>query len=248
MRAMSMSGGGAKRDPTSMTVVAKSSNRDNLLHVFAVLVLRTASANHVGDIVGAAIATFGLVGVYDSASSQARAGQEAGENGHRRFIRMIFLGIDPGLTGALAVIYSELNTVFVYDTPVLTVVKNKKVRHEMDIIQTVNMVRVAIGTESLRCCAAIERVNSMPDQGVASSFSFGKGFGIWLGILGALRIPFDLIHPVRWKKVMMDGMGKEKDSSRVRAKELFPHVDLSLKKHHGRADALLLAEYRKRLG
>ena len=100
----------------------------------------------------------------------------------------------------------------------------------------------------MRVSAAIERVNSMPGQGVASSFTFGKGFGIWLGILASFSVSVDLVHPTRWKKAMLDGMGKEKDAARIRAKELFPSADLSLRKHHGRADALLIAEYRRRLG
>ena len=95
-------------------------------------------------------------------------------------------------------------------------------------------------------CVAIERVHSMPKQGVASSFKFGMGFGIWLGILAALRLPHELVTPQAWKKLMLAGMPKEKDASRQRAMQLFPDVDLSLKRHHGRADALLIAEWLRR--
>jgi len=165
---------------------------------------------------------------------------------------MIFIGIDPGQTGAVAWIQSGeiVGNFGVIDAPILTVEKNKSIRHEMD---RVGMARIVEDIKSLvapmsRIVAAVERVHSMPEQGVASSFSFGMGYGIWLGILAAFEIPVDLVHPTRWKKVMMDGMGKEKQASMVRAKELFPTAELSLKKHHGRADALLIAEYRRRLG
>lgn len=159
---------------------------------------------------------------------------------------MKVIGIDPGVGGAVAVIVESLE-VEVYDTPVLTVRKGKKggIRHEFDENAMAYLLQKL--TYSFDCVAAIEKVHSMPDQGAASGFSFGEGFGIWRGILAALNIPRDYITPQRWKKVMLDGMGKDKDASRLRAKQLFPSVDLSLVKHHGRADALLIAEYRRRI-
>ena len=165
---------------------------------------------------------------------------------------MIVIGIDPGLTGAVAWIQSGtmIGDFGVIDAPILTVEKNKSIRHEMD---RVGMARIVEDIKSMvtpmsRIVAAVERVHSMPEQGVASSFSFGMGYGIWLGILAAFEIPVDLVHPTRWKKGMLDGMGKTKEASMLRAKELFPTADLQLKKHHGRAEALLIAEWRRRIG
>lgn len=160
----------------------------------------------------------------------------------------IFIGIDPGLMGAAACIDSDGRVIRLADTPVLTINKNSSVRHEPDRNAMAQIIKDMIVVARGNVHVAIERVHSMPDQGAASGFSFGMGYGIWLGILAAFALPTDLIPPQRWKKVMMDGMGKEKDASRIRAKELFPDADLALKKHHGRADALLIAEYRRRLG
>jgi crossover junction endodeoxyribonuclease RuvC len=69
-----------------------------------------------------------------------------------------------------------------------------------------------------------------------------------LGILAALNIPHELITPQSWKKSMMNGQPKEKDASRLVVMRLFPEVSdrLQLKKHHGRADALLIAEFLRR--
>ena len=94
----------------------------------------------------------------------------------------------------------------------------------------------------------IEKIHSMPGQGVASMFSMGEGFGIWQGILQAFFMPTTFITPQAWKKALMAGMPKEKDASRIRAIQLFPSVaeELKLKKHHGRADALLIAEFLRR--
>lgn len=164
---------------------------------------------------------------------------------------MIFIGIDPGLTGALSALHDSGKVIGVWDTPILRIEKNKSIRHELDRVQMVDLVKDILHRrdEFGEPVACIESVHSMPEQGVASSFEFGKGFGMWLMLVTAVRVPLDLVSPQRWKKTMMDGMGKDKDASRIRAKELFGgSVDLSLKKHHGRADALLLAEYRRRLG
>jgi len=95
-------------------------------------------------------------------------------------------------------------------------------------------------------CVAVEKAGTMPRQGISSSGRFMHGHGLWMGILAALKIPHQIVSPQRWKQVTLDGMGKDKDASRMRAQQLFPHIDLSLKKHHGRADALLIAEWLRR--
>lgn len=161
---------------------------------------------------------------------------------------MITIGIDPGLGGAVACLGPDGRVLRLSDTPILTIDKNSSIRHEPDRVAMAHLIQDMIVVAQGNVRVAIEKVHSMPDQGAASGFSFGMGYGIWLGILAAYGLPTDLVPPQRWKKVMFDGMGKEKDASRIRAKELFPEADLSLRKHHGRGDALLIAEYRRRLG
>ena len=89
----------------------------------------------------------------------------------------------------------------------------------------------------------------MPKQGVSSSFCFGEGKGMWEGILAALNIPVELVSPQRWKKEIMADQGKDKSAARFKAMALFPSLadQLKLVKHDGRAEALLLAEYGRRL-
>ena len=97
----------------------------------------------------------------------------------------------------------------------------------------------------------------MPGQGVTSMFSMGMGFGIWLGILAALRIPVTRVEPLRWKKEMGIAGGAEKGASVVRALQLFPACrDLTRQYKrggvmldtylHGRADALLISDWGRR--
>ena len=159
---------------------------------------------------------------------------------------MIIIGIDPGQTGAVAIMQQAIigtDTAYsLHDTPTI---QAKRTEYN---IPAMAALMPCVSTEG-KVHAFIEAVHSMPKQGVASSFQLGKGYGIWLGILGALAIPYTLVTPQAWKKEMMAGRAKEKDASRAVAIELFPSLagDLSLKKHHGRADALLIAEYGRRM-
>lgn len=153
---------------------------------------------------------------------------------------MNWIGIDPGLDGAIAVMCDGAVT-FV-DTP--TVSNGKK--RDMDLYACARLLRAFAELEVM---VVIEAVHSMPGQGVASTFSFGKGFGAWLGILAALDIPHQAVAPQTWKAVMLRDCPKEKDASRVKAMQLYPRIadQLSRKKDHGRADALLMAAWAQRV-
>lgn len=165
----------------------------------------------------------------------------------------IYMGIDPGFKGAVAIIsnmYYEIYPVQVIDAPTLIIGKSKK---EHSITEMVKIFDRFIGQEDIAIydiAVAIEKVHSMPGQGVASAFTFGKGYGIWLGILATLGISYDEVTPQRWQKEMMDGMQRGKDAARIRAMQLFPQLadKLKLKSNDGRADALLIAEWRRRQG
>jgi crossover junction endodeoxyribonuclease RuvC len=77
-------------------------------------------------------------------------------------------------------------------------------------------------------------------------FTVGVGFGLWLGIRAALQLPHTRVRPHVWKKAL--GLSKDKEQARLRAQQLYPAADLRLRKHHGRAEALLLAVYGERFG
>ncbi len=81
----------------------------------------------------------------------------------------------------------------------------------------------------------------MPRQGIASAFNFGVGFGSVLSILQARHLSIELVTPVVWKRAM--GLSKDKRASLDKARLLYPAADLSLAKHEGRAEALLLAHW-----
>lgn len=152
----------------------------------------------------------------------------------------IHVGIDPGLTGAIAILTDD-GGVQVHDAPTCVV---KRAKRDFSGIEMARILGPFAGRDDV--IVALELVHSMPNGGVASAFSFGRGVGIWEGILSAYRIRYVRVPPQRWKKFMLDGAGKEKETSRLEAQRMFPKVDLSLKKHHGRGDALLLAAYIQR--
>jgi crossover junction endodeoxyribonuclease RuvC len=150
------------------------------------------------------------------------------------------IGIDPGLTGAIAVIHTKDGYSELYDMPLIEVGKKKTI----SLQETSNIIKNHVF--GFRVIAFIEKVGARPGQGVTSMFHFGKSYGAMLGILAALGVPYVEIAPQTWKKEMLQDMAKDKDASRYKAQTLFPEHDFNLKKHHGRADAILIAEAGRR--
>ena len=87
--------------------------------------------------------------------------------------------------------------------------------------------------------AYIEQVHSSPQMGVKSAFTFGNGFGHLEMALTAAGIPFERVRPQVWQKELSCLTGGDKNVSKRRAQELFPHIKVT----HATADALLIAHY-----
>jgi len=144
-----------------------------------------------------------------------------------------YIGIDPGKGGALALITGDHHEVEDYPgdpAGVVDVLRSWAVRFDIRL-------------------AALEKVGARPGQGVVSMFSFGQNVGAYQGVLAALGIPFTTPTPRQWQKGIVDQKAgpDPKTRSLVTAKRLFPDAELSRKKDHGRADALLLAHWAARL-
>ena len=151
---------------------------------------------------------------------------------------MIVIGIDPGLSGAVAFYDTVEGTIEVADMPVVELSRNGKNKREISAA-----LLSGILTRHKVEAAFLERVNAMTGQGVTSVFSFGRSSGIVEGILAAYDIPTTLVTPQAWQKAV--GQRSGKDGSRERAMQLFPaQADLfSRKKDDGRSDAALIAYY-----
>ncbi len=148
----------------------------------------------------------------------------------------VAIGIDPGLNGALCALDLSGNIVDVIDTPtaggeVIGALIIEWVNNFIDPLMQETSVRIAI-----------ERVHSMPKQGVASSFKFGKAYGVALGATAAW--PVTHVTPTEWKKAFRLN-GKPKDAARLLAIEKWPsHAEaFSRKKDIDRAEAALIARH-----
>lgn len=156
---------------------------------------------------------------------------------------MKILGIDPGCTGAIAILDTADGEAHTFDTPVTTGKINGKNRTLYQPDAMIDLIRQCLPID----LAVIEHQQVMGKEGVVSAFSIGYGYALWIMALVSLKIPREIIKPIDWKRIMLQG--RDKELSRQRAIELFPGLsgELKLKKHHGRAEALLLCEYGRRL-
>jgi hypothetical protein len=99
----------------------------------------------------------------------------------------MFVGIDPGLSGAVAVLTADGSLVAVYDTPTLTLRVARGMRHDYDIP---GMCALLTPYASAGLHVVIEASQAMPGQGTRSTWTTGCGYGLWLGMLAALQLPY----------------------------------------------------------
>jgi crossover junction endodeoxyribonuclease RuvC len=150
------------------------------------------------------------------------------------------LGIDPGITGAIALLDKDLRYVDIKDMPAIAGIGKRQQVNAAEVSRIVRVWKQLAGDEPI--IAFVEQVAAMPGQGVSSMFSFGDSFGVIRGVLAASDIPLLLVHPRQWKQ-RAGLIGTEKDKARTVAQNLYPAVPLARKKDIGRADALLIARY-----
>jgi crossover junction endodeoxyribonuclease RuvC len=170
----------------------------------------------------------------------------------------VYIGIDPGVTGAVAYIASGqlAGEVTVADTPTIMMTTAGKRRRQHDEHGMADILRSARSISGGDAIAYIEWAQPFaardeegrPRQGVVSMFSYGDGFGLWRGMLVGLAIPYVKVRPQEWKRWMLRGQGgRDKNVSRAVAQQLFPLCDFGRKKDAGRAEAALIAEYGRRM-
>ncbi len=150
----------------------------------------------------------------------------------------MILGIDPGLSGALAFMDNEL---LIYDIPTFEIARNGKNKRQIDLQKLMAVLNYKLHWPIEK--AYLESVNAMPGQGVSSMFQMGRGYGQIEMALAACNIPVTYITPQVWKKALQ--VPKDKDGARQRASQLMPQWahNWDLKKHDGRAEAALIALY-----
>ncbi len=150
----------------------------------------------------------------------------------------MIIGIDPGLTGAIACLEDDLTFISVFDMPVMALTKG---RNQVNASQLAKIIS-AIKTQNKKVIVYLEKVQAMPGQGVSSMFSFGQSFGIILGVVATLELPLVLVTPLFWKK-NAGLIHTEKDKARTLAQQLYPEAPLGKKGDIGKADAILIARF-----
>lgn len=139
---------------------------------------------------------------------------------------MTYIGIDPGLSGGIGVI--SPNGTYAHKMP----------DTERDILDLVKSI-----ASQGPCTCWLERVGPMPKQGVVSVWTFaGSYWGLRMALLAA-EIPFDLVPPAKWQGALGCRTGGDKNVSKTKAQQLFPGIKIT----HAIADALLIAEYGRRI-
>ena len=152
---------------------------------------------------------------------------------------MKIIGIDPGLSGAIAIL--EDNKVLnIFDMPVMA--EGKKNKRQLNSAQLVNIIRGNTVPED-EVVVIVEQVNAMPGQGVTSMFNFGQTFGAIKGVCAALNLPIFFVRPSKWKKYF-ELINASKDSSRTKVIEMYPSLSNQLsKKDVNKSDAILIARF-----
>lgn len=179
---------------------------------------------------------------------------------------MLIIGVDPGVSGAIAVLAPD-GTASVYDVPTVEVKVGKEMRRRIDEPAIGRMLRPPVGRwpeETLATAVmCVERSQPMheptdrrrgpngegPRMSSQANFRLGESFGIWKGAAAGVGIPCDTVPPQTWKAALLAGTAKDKAASLEAARELFPALaatHLTRTKDHGRAEALLIAEWKRR--
>ena len=168
---------------------------------------------------------------------------------------MIFLGVDPGLTGGVASLSGDGKLITISDYA-----KDDSGRVcSQSLSNIISAIKDFHGGEDIICC--LEKSQAMPGQGVVGMFNYGCTYGITYSTLKLSGAEIIEISPQKWKKEFdlnsnkKAGIIRTKEDSVEKAIELFPSREASLRRVkksggyvmlHGRSDALLIAEYCRR--
>ena len=150
-----------------------------------------------------------------------------------QYLDQVYVGIDPGKTGAITVITS----IFVKSYPMPLIGK------ELDIDAISNIFCKANPT-----IIVIEKQQYMLGKkaGGVATFTSGKNYGILLGLAKQYRV--EIVTPQAWKKVILKDTAKDKQAAIDYCINNFPNLSLlrtprCKKPHDGIADSICIAEY-----
>lgn len=156
---------------------------------------------------------------------------------------MYVVGVDPGLSGALALRISPSAKIEVYKMPSVQSGKGK-IMDMQALTALLKSFKERAENDGDTIEVIIEDIHAIVVAGKSSNFRMGLGVGIIHGIIAALGIPMRRVTAVKWK-AQFELLKKSKDASRMKAMEIAPYLSLQLSKkcNDGLAEALLIALY-----
>jgi len=141
------------------------------------------------------------------------------------------LGVDPGESGAVVLILDE------DPVSVEGIFKFYKGQHDLDIAEAIENMAWRIDS------CVIEKLHAYPVRGSIGNFKLGRHYGMLRAFLTAFGVDYEEVTPQKWQKALGCLTGGNKNVTKKKAQELFPDVKVT----HAIADALLLAEYARRI-
>ena len=141
---------------------------------------------------------------------------------------MILLGIDPGVSGAFAVLDTVENRVTTHDMPDTTAALHS-------LVMSLPPVRICI----------LEKPYYPKIIGTANVARIAEAFGKIVSALTWRDIPTEQVAPAKWKAAL--NLNSNKAASREMASQLFPEdaAQWARVRDDGRAEAALLAWFAK---
>ena len=160
------------------------------------------------------------MGIYISTRARARCLVLSGP--------YLILGVDPGVSGSIVSLERS----------------SGQVDGTIKLCETLHDIAEFVRVRALSVeMAYLERVHSMPRQGIASTFKFGSSYGFCKGVLTSLLVPFEEVTPAKWQGAMKCKTGGDKRVTKSAAQRLFPRERVT----HANAEALLIAECGRRV-
>lgn len=158
---------------------------------------------------------------------------------------MLYLGIDVGVTGAIACLGRDGEYLDVEDLPVMTHGKTKWIDPN-EFLAIVRRMR-----DGREARAFVEKTQATPQIGVTTANSMGLTLGSVVATLLIAGVGIELVYPQNWKRALglINRQSSDRDkkyASLQRARQLFPTAPLERQNDNGRAEALLIAHYGQR--
>ena len=162
---------------------------------------------------------------------------------------MIFIGVDPGLTGACCVLdHNGVRAIF--DLPTMKapeVGPDAKVQRKIDGRALLQLLLKHCPAEEGKPTIIIEKVGTMGGQNnaVQTQGALMRTLGAIETVMECMTYPVHYVAPRKWKSLYKLGSVKAESLDKARGLYQSAAHDLRLQKHHNRAEALLLARWGK---